>query len=457
MPIGMDQAIAYARQHRQRFRTELIDLLRIPSISTAPEHARDVARAADWLAGHLRGLGFVARVEPTDRHPIVRADWLDAPGAPTLLCYGHFDVQPPDPLEAWTHPPFEPVLADDVLYARGASDDKGQLMIHLKAVEAILATAGRLPVNVKFLLEGEEEIGSPTLATYLPRHRRHLAADAALVSDGALFAPDLPTLVTGLRGLLYTEIHVAGARGDLHSGLYGGAAPNAVGAAAQLVAGLKDRRGRIRIPGFYARVRPPEPAEREAWARLPFDEGAYLAELGADAAPGEDGFSVLDRRWARPTLDVHGIAGGFTGEGMKTVIPSRAVAKVSMRLVPDQRPDRIFKQLTRFVQRIAPPGVRVEVRHLASAPPVVVSPDAAPVRAAARALEATYGRPPVYVRSGGSVPVVAGFAQVLQTPTVLMGFGLPDDNLHAPNEKFALANFDRGIETVIRFLHLLGG
>ncbi|MDQ7840251.1 MAG: dipeptidase [bacterium] len=453
----MDQAVAYAREQDGRFLSELIEFLRIPSVSTTPERGADVAHAAAWIAGHLERLGFRSRVESTDRHPIVRADWLGAPGRPTVLCYGHFDVQPPDPLSLWNSPPFEPTVEQGSLYARGASDDKGQLFTHVKAVEAILRTAGSLPVNVKFLLEGEEEIGSPSLATYVPRHRRALAADAALVSDGTLFAPGLPTLTTGLRGMLYTEIEVSGARCDLHSGQYGGAAPNAVGALTQILAALKDRRGRVRIPGYYGRVRLPDEAERSAWARLHFDEAAFCNEIGTAVAPGEEGYPILERLWARPTLDVHGIAGGFTGAGMKTVIPSCATAKVSMRLVPDQSPERIFKQLERFVRRQAPPGVRVEVRHLASTPPVVVSPDAPPVRAAARSLEAVFGVPPVYVRSGGSIPVVSAFDRVLKVSTVLMGFGLPDDNLHAPNEKFALVNFRQGIETTIRFFHEFGG
>ncbi len=452
----MDQALAYAREHRARFVSELIDLVRIPSVSTVPERAGDVVRAARWLADHLAALGFRTRLDATERHPIVRADWLGAEGRPTVLCYGHFDVQPADPLEEWIHPPFEPAVVDDVLYARGASDDKGQLFVHIKAVESILRTAGALPVNVKFLLEGEEEIGSPSLMTYVPRYRRQLAADAALVSDGALFAPDLPTITTGLRGLLYTEIAVTGARRDLHSGQYGGAAPNAATELVQIIAGLKDKRGRIRVPGFYTRVRQPEAAERETWERLPFDERGFLAEIGTEVAPGERGYSILDRLWARPTLDVNGISGGFTGEGMKTVIPSRATAKVSMRLVPDQRPDRIFKQFARAVGRLARPGVTVEARHLASAPPVLVPSDAPAVRAAAAALEAAFGTAPVYVRSGGTIPVIAAFSQTLRIPSVLMGFGLPDDNLHAPNEKFALANFHRGVEAVIRFCDLYG-
>ncbi len=291
----------------------------------------------------------------------------------------------------------------------------------------------------------------------MSKYRRALAADAALVSDGSLFAPDLPTITTGLRGLLYTEIEVTTAEHDLHSGGYGGAVPNAVGAASQIVAGLKDKRGRVRIPGFYRRVRPLDAAERASWDRLPFAEERFRATAGVTATPGEHGHALLDRMWARPTLDVHGIAGGFVGAGMKTVIPATATAKVSMRLVPDQRPDRLFPAFERYVRRIAPPGARVEVRKTGVATPVLVSPDAPAVRAAARALEITYGTPPVYARSGGSIPVIAGFDSALKIPTVLMGFGLADDNLHAPNEKFDLRNFWRGIDTSIRFLYEYGG
>jgi acetylornithine deacetylase/succinyl-diaminopimelate desuccinylase-like protein len=434
-----------------------VDLVRIPSVSTAPERAQDVARAAHWLADHLRAIGFESRVDATDGHPVVRADWTKAPGSPTVLCYGHFDVQPPEPLELWTHPPFEPFVEGDVMYARGASDDKGQVFIHVKAVESILRTTGTLPVNVKFLIEGEEEIGSPSLLPYLSKHRRALAADTALVSDTALFAPNLPTITIGLRGLLYTEIEVTTAEHDLHSGAYGGAVPNAVGAIAQIVAGLKDKHGRIRVPGFYRRVRAADSAERSSWDRLPFAEDRFKATAGVTATPGEQDHVVLERIWARPTLDAHGIAGGFVGDGLKTVIPARATAKVSMRLVPDQQPDRLFPAFERAVRRLAPAGARVEVRKTGTAKPVLVSPDAPAVRSAARALEATFGVPPVYTRSGGSIPVVAGFDGTLKIPTVLMGFGLPDDNAHAPNEKFDLSNFWRGIDASIRFLHEYGG
>jgi acetylornithine deacetylase/succinyl-diaminopimelate desuccinylase-like protein len=449
----MDDALAYARAHRSRFVSELIDLVRIPSVSTAPDRAADVAHAAHWLADHLRAIGFESRVDATDRHPVVRADWTKAAGRPTVLCYGHFDVQPPEPLALWTRPPFDPVVEGDVLYARGASDDKGQLFIHVKAVESILRTTGTLPVNVKFLLEGEEEIGSPSLLPYVSKHRRALAADAALVSDGSLFAPDLPTITIGLRGLLYTEVEVTTAEHDLHSGGYGGVVPNAVGAVAQIVSGLKDKHGRVRVPGFYTRVRPPDPAERSSWDRLPFTEERLLATAGVTATPGEQGYGLLDRMWARPTLDAHGIAGGFVGDGLKTVIPATATAKVSMRLVPDQQPDRLFPAFERAVRRLAPAGTRVQVRKIGTAKPVLVSPDASAVQAGARALEATFGVPPVYTRSGGSIPVVAGFDGTLKIPTLLMGFGLADDNLHAPNEKFDLRNFWRGIDASIRFLH----
>ncbi len=446
----------YARERRPQFLEELKTFLRIPSISALPEHAPDLRRAAAWLEERLRGMGLRARIIEDGAHPVVYGEWLGAPGRPTLLCYGHYDVQPPDPLGEWTSPPFEPTLRGEDLYARGASDDKGQVMIQLCAVEAWLRAAGRLPLNVKFFVEGEEELGSPRVTGLIPRYRRLLRADASLVCDGMFFAPEVPALVTGLRGLVYVEVEARGASRDLHSGQYGGAAPNPLEALCRIIAGLRDRRGRVALPRFYARVQPPSPLEREAWRELPFEESAYLADLGIDVAPGEEGFTILERRWARPTLEVHGIVGGFAGPGPKTVIPARATAKVSMRLVPSQRPQGVVRALTRKVQRLTPPGIRTEVRVLSMADPVLVSPEEPAVRAAVRALEEVFGRPPVFMREGGSVPVVAGFVNVLRAPAVLMGFGLPDDRLHAPNEKFHLPNFFRGIEAVIRFLELVG-
>jgi len=381
---------------------------------------------------------------------------MGAPGRPTLLCYGHYDVQPADPLDEWVSPPFEPTLRGENLYARGASDDKGQLMIQISAVESWLRTVGRLPVNVKFFIEGEEELGSPRVTGFIPRNKKLLRADASLVCDGMFYAPETPALVTGLRGLVYTEVEARGASHDLHSGIYGGAAPNPLEALARIIAGLKDRRGRVTIPRYYASVTPPSPLEREAWERLAFDEKDYLADLGIGVAPGEEGYDILERRWARPTLEVHGIVGGFTGPGPKTVIPARGVAKISMRLVPDQKPKAVLRAFTKRVAKLTPPGVRTEVRALALSDPAVVAPEETAVRVAARAIEEVFGRAPVYMREGGSVPVVAGFVNALRAPAVLMGFGLPDDRLHSPNEKFYLPNFYRGIDTVIRFMELLG-
>ena len=446
----------YAREQRSRFLEDLKSLIRIPSVSTLPEHHPDLRLAAQWLEQRLRALDLRAWIIESDSHPIVYGEWMGAPGRPTLLCYGHYDVQPPDPLDEWESPPFEPTVRGDNLYARGASDDKGQLMIQICAVESWLRTAGRLPVNVKFFIEGEEELGSPRVTGFIPKNKRLLRADVSLVCDGSFFASEVPALVTGLRGLVYTEVEARGASHDLHSGIYGGAAPNPLEALARIIAGLRDRRGRVTIPRYYAAVRPPSPLEREAWERLTFDDKAYLAELDVDVAPGEEGYGILERRWARPTLEVHGIVGGYTGPGPKTVIPARATAKISMRLVPDQRPKAVLRAFTRKVAKLTPAGVRTAVRVLSLADPAVVAPEEPAMRMAARAIEEVFGKPPVYMREGGSVPVAAEFIHALRAPAVLMGFGLPDDRLHAPNEKFHLPNFSRGIDTVIRFVELLG-
>ncbi|MDQ7842133.1 MAG: dipeptidase [Armatimonadota bacterium] len=450
-------ARAYARDHRDRFLEELKDLVRIPSVSALPAHRDDVRGAAQWLLEHLRGVGLTGELIPIDGgHPMVYAEWLGAPGRPTVLFYGHYDVQPVEPLEEWLSPPFEPTVRGENLYARGASDDKGQVFAIVKALESWLRGEGRLPLNVKLLIEGEEELGSPGLNRWIERHGKKVACDFAWVSDGQLFAPDLPTIVTGLRGLCYTEVEVRGASRDLHSGQHGGAAPNPLNALAVIIAGLKDRRGRVTVPRFYAPVKPPTPEEKASWERLPFSEEAYLNDIGATAAPGEEGYGILERRWVRPTLDVHGIAGGWTGTGPKTVIPAKATAKISMRLVPEQRAKNVFRGFEKRVRRLAPPGVEVAVRLLSGSDAVVVDPAAPPIQAAAQVAREVWGRDPVYIREGGSVPVVTQFSRVLKVPTVMFGFGLPDDNLHAPNEKFYLPYFHKGVETVIAWVERVG-
>lgn len=404
------------------------------------------------------GMEHIQRLLPKERPqgaPLLYADWLHAPGAPTLLFYGHYDVQPPDPLSEWLTPPFEPTVLDGNLYARGASDDKGQVFAQLKAVQAWMQTSGRLPVNVKFLIEGEEEVGGEGVELYVRQNHAALACDCAVVSDTAFFAPGLPSLDVGLRGMVYAEVEVQGPSRDLHSGMYGGVAPNPFEALARIVVGLKSVEGKILIPGFYDRVQSPSAVELAAWERLPFDEKAYREkELGSTALTGEQKYSVLERTWARPTLDVHGMPGGFIGPGSKTVIPARASAKISMRLVPEQRPAEIFDLFQKAVQQLTPRGYRVEVKSLSLADPVVVGTDNRFIRAAMQALQTTFGAEPVFVRTGGSIPIVALFQQELKVPTVLMGFGLPDDGLHGPNEKFAVANFQGGIRALANFLAL---
>jgi acetylornithine deacetylase/succinyl-diaminopimelate desuccinylase-like protein len=460
----VEVAVEYAREHGARFVEELKDLLRIPSVSTLPEHTGDVRRAAEFCASELGRIGMenVRLVETSDAHrtghPLVYADHLHAEGRPTVLCYGHYDVQPAEPLDEWTSPPFEPTERNGNLYARGAVDDKGQMWMHVKALESLLqAHSGKLPVNVRVVLEGEEEVGGEGIATYLREHGDTLKADVALVSDTDLFAPDLPTLCVGMRGMIYTEIEVRGARTDLHSGQYGGAAPNPFIALSQVIAKLKDEDGRILIPGIYELVQKPSVAELKAWKTLPFDEESYReAQVGSTALVGESGYSVLERLWARPTLEVHGMPGGFTGAGAKTVIPAKATAKVSLRLVPDMTPTDAFASLKSYVESIVPKGCTVEVRLIHSGDPFVVSTDNPYIGAATKAMRTVFGKETAFVRGGGSIPIIGDFIRVLKMPVCIMGFGLPDDNLHAPNEKFHLANFHRGIESIVRFLSGLG-
>jgi len=450
----------YYRANRNVFLEGLTNLLRIPSISTLPEHKPDIRRAVDFLIAELRAMGMkgVEVIEGSgNQNPLVYAEWLESSGKPTLLIYGHYDVQPPDPLDEWVSPPFEPAVRSDNIYARGAVDDKGQTYLLLKAVEGYLRAEAKLPINVKFLIEGEEEMGGEHIEEYVRKRPPKLQCDAALICDTEMFAPELPTLTTGLRGLVYTEVEARGASHDLHSGMYGGAAPNPFQALAEIVTGLKGANGKIRIPGFYDKVTKPSKAELEAWKRLPFKETQFLKkEVGARALVGEKGFSVLERLWARPTLEVHGIRGGFTAEGAKTVIPAVATAKISMRLVPEMDPKRVIRQYTAHVKKLTPAGIVTTIRVLSSAPASVVSTENKFVSAAAQAMEQVFKKKTVYIRSGGSIPIAGLLHDMLGIPVVLMGFGLPDDNLHAPNEKFHLPNFYRGIETVGRYLELLG-
>ena len=464
-------AVEFSRANQERFLEELKALVRIPSVSTAPEHRGDVRRAAEFVAAELQRIGMehvrvidTATAERPGGHPLVYADWLHAaPGAdgkakPTVLCYGHYDVQPAEPLDEWKSPPFEPEVRNGNLYARGAVDDKGQMWMHVKALESLMvAGGGMLPVNVRVIVEGEEEVGGEGIAWFVAEHGDQLKADVALISDTEMFAPELPSLCVGLRGMIYTEIEVRGARVDLHSGMYGGAAPNAFVGLAQIIAQLKDADGKILIPGFYDKVEAPSADELKAWKALPFDEEEYReAEVGSVALTGEPGISVLERTWARPTLDVHGMPGGFVGAGAKTVIPAKAVAKVSMRLVPDMTTAESYALYKKYVESICPAGCTVEVRLIHSAEPIVVSTDNEFIRAAVKAMHEVFAKETVFVRGGGSIPVVGDFIEKLKVPTVMMGFGLPDDNLHAPNEKFHLGNFYRGIESVVRWLGLLG-
>jgi acetylornithine deacetylase/succinyl-diaminopimelate desuccinylase-like protein len=455
----MSEAIdRYVAQNEGRFLDELKELLRIPSVSTLPDHNADTTRAAQYCASKMKLAGLEnIEVVKTARHPLVYADWLRAPGKPTVLCYGHFDVQPPDPLELWESPPFEPAERNGNLYARGSADDKGQMYSQIKAIEALHAVNGKLPVNVKFLLEGEEEVGGLSVAEYVEKNPDKLKADVALVCDTEMYEDGLPTLNIGLRGLVYMEIEARGPARDLHSGLYGGAAPNAVFGLVELLAKAKDAKGRIRIPGIYDDVDPPSAEEKASWRHLPFNEAEYLAsEVGSTALTGELEYSVFERTWARPTFEVHGIAGGFTGAGAKTVIPAKAVAKVSIRLVPRQNPGKIVESVKKFVNENAPSGITFEVRVLSSSPGLMVNSDHPAIRVAAKAFSDIFGKPTVYTRSGGSIPIVGDFAKHIGIPTILMGFGLPDDGLHSPNEKYKIRNYFDGIRTLAHFLEEYG-
>ncbi|HMR64246.1 MAG TPA: dipeptidase [Anaerolineae bacterium] len=454
----LDQALAYAQAHRPEALEALKQFIRIPSISTLPEHKIDMQQAAGWLVEKMTAIGLEhATAYPTAGHPVVYADWLHAgPAAPTVLVYGHYDVQPVDPLEEWQTPPFEPTLQGDKLYARGASDDKGQLYVHLASVEAYLKTAGRLPVNLKFMIEGEEESGSVNLEQFVQEHGDLLQTDLVLISDTHILDPQTPVIITGVRGLAYMEISLRGSERDLHSGIYGGVVENPLNAMVRLLASLHDEQGRVNIPGFYDDVLPLTPAERAAINVGPVTDESLKAETGVPALwTGETGYTSAERRGARPTLDVHGIKGGFTGVGAKTVIPAVATAKVSMRLVPNQDPYKITQLFINHVERLAPPTMVAKAQTIHLGDGAVVTIDSPAIEAAAVAYEQVFGQRPLYLREGGSIPVVALFSKKFKVPVVLMGFGLPDDALHAPNERFHLPNFYRGIETAIRYYDLV--
>ncbi|HEY9420462.1 MAG TPA: dipeptidase [Thermoanaerobaculia bacterium] len=458
--MGSDSRDVLARidSEKESYLEELKDYIRIPSISTDPDYKEEVLRASEFLLGKLREAGLQAERIGTAGHPLVYAEWMGAPGKPTILFYGHYDVQPVDPIELWRNPPFEPTVEGDKLVARGATDDKGQSYTHVKGVAAMLAERGTLPVNVKFLVEGEEEAGGQAIEEYVRKDGgKRLKADAVVVSDTSLYAPGQPSLIYGLKGLCYMEIKVTGPNRDLHSGTFGGAVWNPLNALCHIVDRLRDpKSGRILVPGFYDDVRPLESWEREEFAKLPFDENAYRQELGVAELFGEESYSTRERTWARPTCDVNGIFGGYMGKGAKTVLPSWGGAKISMRLVPDQDPKKIAKLFEDYVQSVAPKGVTVEVSYLHGADPVVVEAKGPIVDAALDAMQEIWGARPVRIREGGSIPIVSTFASVLNCPVLLLGFGLNDDGLHSPNEKFNISHFYNGVRSVARLLDRLG-
>lgn len=442
----MENVAGYINSNRNFYIEELKEFLRIPSISTLPDHKNDMKTAAEFVADKLRLAGMEnVQIIETKGHPLVYADWLNAPGKPTVLIYGHYDVQPVDPINLWDSPPFEPTIKEDKIYARGATDDKGQMFMHIKSVEAFMKTRGSLPLNIKFIIEGEEEIGSGNLDEFVNKNQSMLQCDAVLISDTALYGPGIPTLTYGLRGLCYMEIELTGPNRDLHSGTFGGAVENPINALADIISKLKDKDGKITIPGFYKDVKKLTAQERKNFRALPFSEKKFAQALGVKLLKGEKGFTTLERIWARPTLDCNGIVGGFTGEGAKTVLPSKAKAKISMRLVPEQDPKKISKLFKSYINKIAPKTVKVEIKDLHGAYPIATSLDDKATLAAARALTKVFGKKTVFMREGGSIPIVVVFAKKLKAAPVLMGMGLNSENLHSPNEHFNLNHFQLGI------------
>ncbi len=442
----------------QRLHDDLFAFLRIPSVSARSEHKPDMQAAAKWLHDHCARIGMTVETHATAGHPIVVAEWRKAAvGAPTVLIYGHYDVQPAEPLELWTTPAFEPTIRDGNIYARGSVDDKGQLWLHIAALEAHLATRGALPVNVIVLAEGEEEVGSEHLARFIEEHKQRLACDACVISDSTMFAPGIPSILSSLRGLAYLQVDVTGPNSDLHSGMYGGAVVNPATALARIVASFHDADGRVAIPGFYDKVRLFPDAVREGMRALPFDESEFKHHLGVEALGGEPGYTTLEKLWTRPTCEVNGMLSGYTGEGAKTVLPGQAMLKVSFRLVPDQDPGEIAALVDAHIQRVAPKGITVKVTALHGGHPWRAELNGAIFDAAARALHGAFGRAPVIIGEGGSIPVVNDFARILHAPVLLIGFGLPGENAHAPDEWISQVNFRTGMRAVASLWDELNG
>jgi len=452
----MSQLDDYLQKHSDRHEQELCELLRIASVSADSAHRDDVRRAAEWVAGQFRGMKLKVEVVETAGNPIVYAESPPVPGAPTVLVYGHYDVQPPDPLGEWKTPPFEPTIRDGNLYARGATDDKGQMLTHLKSTEAWLASEGKLPLQLKFLIEGEEEIGSPNLAKFIGDEKARLACDCVVISDTSQFAAGVPAITYGLRGIAYYELRLTGPRQDLHSGTFGGGVANPANVLTKILAALVNDQGQVQVPGFYDDVTPLTDRERKAFAALPFDEADFMQKLGVAGLQGEAGFTTLERRWARPTFDINGLWSGYQGEGAKTILPARAGAKFSFRLVPNQDPHKLTVALEKRIRELVPAGITMELIDFHGAPGVVVPLDSPYVAAAERAIEEGFGRRPVFMREGGSIPVVATFHDLLGVDTLLLGWGLDDDNAHSPNEKFCLADFHRGIKASAHLWRHLG-
>jgi acetylornithine deacetylase/succinyl-diaminopimelate desuccinylase-like protein len=452
----MDNIISYIDANKERFLEELKDFLKIESISALPAHKEATYRCARWVEDHLKLIGMQnVQLFDTPGHPIVYAERMDAPGMPTVLLYGHYDVQPVDPLNKWIDGPFEPTVRGDDIYARGATDDKGQVFVHFKSVEAYLKNNGALPVNLKMIIEGEQEIGSLNLETFVKGHKDLLASDIVLISDTSMYAKGVPTICYGLRGLSYFQIDVTGPNRDLHSGSFGGVIHNPIQALSELLARMHDKNGKVAIPGFYDDVSNLTKKEREAFSKLPYSDRKYAKSLGVKVLYGEKGYSTLERVWARPTFEINGIWGGFQGEGAKTVIPSKASAKISMRLVPDQNPKRVAKLFKDYIKKIAPKTVQVELTEMHGALPAITPIDSLGVRAGAEAIHKGFGKKPLYQREGGSIPIVIQFQQILNVTSVLLGFGLPNENAHSPNEHFNLENFYSGIKTSAHFFDTL--